>query len=80
MELVAHNINPTMRIKKSFIQTAAFGVTEYEMRQEGTYKPRISPENLHKLYLLKIRTKKPITKLVAEALNTYFLETEKRPE
>ncbi len=54
------------------IQTAAFGVPEYEMKWEGTYRPRISSEHLRRLWLLKHRTKNPITKLVAEALDYYF--------
>ena len=54
------------------IQTATFGVPEYEMKWEGTYRPRISSEHLLRLYSLKQRTKKPITKLVAEALDYYF--------
>ena len=59
------------------IQTAAFGVPEYEMKWEGTYRPRISPENLRRLWLAKQRTGKPITKLVSEALDYYFNHTER---
>ena len=58
-------------------QTAAFGIPEYEMKKEGTYKPCISPERLFKLWVLKQQTKKPITKLVAEALDLYFLKAER---
>jgi hypothetical protein len=54
------------------IQTAAFGVPEYEMKWEGTYRPRISSEHLRRLWSLKHRAKKPITRLVAEALDYYF--------
>jgi hypothetical protein len=54
------------------IQTATFGVPEYEMKWEGTYRPRISSEHLRRLWSLKQRAKKPITKLVAEALDYYF--------
>ena len=67
------NIQPNTESKKKFIQTAAFGVPEYEIKPEGIYyKPRISPEHLSKLLKLKQRTKKPITKLVSEALDLYF--------
>jgi hypothetical protein len=61
-----------MRTKTKKIQTAAFGVAEYKMKWEGTYRPRVSPEQLRRLWALKQRTKKPITKLVAEALDYYF--------
>lgn len=59
------------------IQTAAFGVPEYEMKWEGTYRPRISSEHLRQLWRLKQRKNKPITKLVAEALY-YYLKYEER--
>jgi len=58
--------------KWKFIQTSAFGVPEYEIKPGGAYKPRISPEHLFKLWQLKQTTKKPITKLVAEALDLYL--------
>ena len=54
------------------IQTAAFAVLEYEMKWEGTYRPCISPEHLRRLWLLKQDTGKPITQLVADALDYYF--------
>ena len=54
------------------IQTAAFGVPEFEMKPQANYRPRISPEYLCRLWLLKQYTKKPITVLVAEALGAYF--------
>ena len=56
----------------TYIQTATFDVAEFEMKREGSYRPRISPEHLRSLWLLKQRTKKPITALVAEALDFYF--------
>jgi len=59
------------------IQTSTFGVPEYEMTREGTYRPRISPEHLRRLWLTKQKTGKPITELVAEALDFYF-ENEER--
>ena len=54
------------------IQTATFGVPEFEMKYQANYRPRISAQHLRLLWLLKQRTKKPITKLVAEALDAYF--------
>ena len=59
------------------IQTAAFGLPEYEPESEGSYRPRISPEHLRQLWLEKQRTCKPITKLVAEALDFYFEHAER---
>lgn len=57
---------------KKLIQTAAFGVPEFEMKPQANYRPRICAEHLSLLWLLKQRTKKPITHLVAEALEDYF--------
>jgi predicted DNA-binding protein len=54
------------------IQTAAFGVAEFEMKPQANYRPRISAEHLSRLWLLKQRTKKPISKIVSEALDFYF--------
>lgn len=54
------------------IQTAVFGVPEYEMKREGTYRPRISPKHLHLLWKKKQESGKPIIKLVDEALALYF--------
>jgi hypothetical protein len=54
------------------IQSAAFGVPEYEMKWEGTYRPRISPEHLRHLWKMKQESGKPITELVDEALDSYF--------
>lgn len=54
------------------IQTAAFEVPEYEPRRIGYYRPRILPGHLRRLWLEKQRTKKPMTKLVTEALDEYF--------
>lgn len=31
------------------IQSAAFGLKEYKMKWEGTFRPRVSPEHLGKL-------------------------------
>lgn len=65
------NENDTTQNKKAY-QTAAFGVPEYEMKRVGDYKPRIFPEHLLRLKALKQQTQKPITKLIAEALDLYF--------
>ena len=62
------------------IQTAKFGVPEFEMRRQANYRPRISAEHLSLLWLLKQHTKKPITKLVAEALDAYFEKVDWRNE
>lgn len=56
------------------IQAAAFGVPEHEMKWEGSYRPRISPEQLRSLWRMKRETGKPITELVGEAIEM-FLET-----
>ncbi len=56
------------------IQTAVFGVPEYEPKREGTYRPKIGPKHLRRLWLEKQRTRKPMTRLVAEALDEYFAE------
>jgi len=60
------------KFMKKLIQTATFGVEEFEMKPEANYKPRISAEHLCLLWALKRKTKKPITKLVAEALDSYL--------
>ncbi len=67
-------------VKKKYVQTACFGVPEYELVAQFTYRPRISSEHLYKLWLLKQRRKKPITQLVAEALDSYFDRMEKGGE
>ena len=54
------------------IQTTAFGVPEYEVQRQVNYRPRLSPEHLRRLWLLKQRSGRPITHLVSEALNCYF--------
>jgi hypothetical protein len=59
------------------IQTAAFGIPEYEPQRAGSYRPRISPEHLRRLWLEKQRTNKPITELIAEALDHYFKHEER---
>ena len=60
------------------IQTATFNVPEYEMKPEANYRPRISADHLCRLWLLKQHSGKPITKLVAEALDDYLEKEEKR--
>jgi hypothetical protein len=59
------------------IQTAVFGVPEYEMRFEPTYRPPISSDHMLSLYRLKRKTGKSITQLVAEALDYYFEHIER---
>jgi hypothetical protein len=54
------------------IQSAAFGVPEYDMSRKGTHRPRISPEHLRKLWKRKQESGKPITELVAKALDFYL--------
>ena len=54
------------------VQTAAFDVPEFEPRRIGYYRPRILPRHLRLLWLEKQRTKKPMTKLVDDALDEYF--------
>ncbi|MBU1000283.1 hypothetical protein KKE78_02730 [Patescibacteria group bacterium] len=61
---------------KKLIQTATFGVPEFEMKPQANYKPRISAEHLCLLWALKRKTKKPITKLVAEALDSYLKDAD----
>jgi hypothetical protein len=63
-------MNRAMKNKR--IQTAFLGVAEYEVVSRVTYRPRISPEHMQKLWVLKRRRKKPVTQLVAEALDVYF--------
>jgi len=38
----------------------------------GYYRPRILPEHLRRLWLEKQRTRKPMTRLIAEAIDEYF--------
>jgi hypothetical protein len=59
-------------------QTAAFDVPEFEMKPEANYRPRISADHLCRLWLLKQHKGKPITSLVAEALDNYLENEEKR--
>jgi hypothetical protein len=65
-----------MNTKMKKIQTAAFGVPEFEMKPEANYRPRISAEHLCRLWLLKQYVKKPITVLVAQALDSYLKKYE----
>lgn len=59
--------------KKKLIQTAVFGVPAYEMKpvEEG-YRPPISRAHMRRLRLLKLETGRPVTELLAEALDHYF--------
>lgn len=54
------------------MQTAVFDMPEFDPDRVGSYRPRISPEQLRYLWVLKQRTRKPITALVAEALEGYL--------
>lgn len=54
------------------IQTAAFSVPEYEPKRVGRYRPSILPHHLRRLRLEKQRTRKPMTRQIAEALDEYF--------
>lgn len=54
------------------IQTATFGVSEYEIKPEKTYRPRVSLKHMRRLRALKREMGKPITELVATALDYYF--------
>ncbi len=54
------------------IQTAILGSPEFEIKPEANYKPRVSAEHLCLLWLLKRKTGRPITKLVAEAIDLYL--------
>lgn len=36
------------------------------------YQPQISDENIHKLYLLKIKLKKPMTHIINKILENFF--------
>jgi hypothetical protein len=58
-------------------QTSKTKAIQFDTEREGTYKPRISSEHLRRLWLIKQRTGKPITELVAKALDFYF-ENEER--
>jgi hypothetical protein len=64
------------KIMEKLIQTATFGVPEFEMKPQANYKPRISAEHLCLLWALKRKTKKPIIKLVAEALDSYLKDVD----
>ena len=54
------------------IQTATFGVPEYEPQREGIYRPRISARHLRRLWLEKQHTRQPITRIISSALDEYF--------
>jgi hypothetical protein len=47
--------------------------------QISLYQPRISDENIRRLYLLKVQRKKPMTHVLDEILNNYF-EAQKKEE
>ena len=61
-----------------YIQTAAFGVSEYEVgSQPRRGRPRISPAHYRRLRRRGQATGKTITQLVAEALDDYFANLER---
>jgi len=62
----------TSVVKEKYIQTACFGVPEYEMVSQFNYRPPIGSEHMRRLWLLKQQSGKPITQLVTEALDIYF--------
>lgn len=59
------------------IQTATFGVDEYEVGGPRTCRPRIQPDQHRRLWLLKKKTGKPITELVGEAIEIYLSSMQK---
>ena len=54
------------------IRNAAIGAPEYEPERVGSYRPKIFPRHLRRLWLEKQRTRKPMTRLIAMALDDYF--------
>jgi hypothetical protein len=54
------------------IQTSAFSVPEYEPKGVSSYRPRIYPHHLRRLWMEKQLRRKPMTRLIAEALDEYF--------
>ena len=54
------------------IQTSTFNVPEYEVVHGAVYRPRLSLKHLRYLRQIKRHTGKPISKLVAEAIDTYL--------
>jgi hypothetical protein len=61
-----------MRRKQKFIQTATFEVPERELKSVESYRPHISIKQMQRLRLMKRESGRPITELVAEALDEYF--------
>ena len=53
-------------------QISATSKETYNQKREGTYKPRISAEHLHRLWLAKQETGKTIVALVSDAFELYF--------
>ena len=54
------------------VQTSWFNLPEYDPERVGEYRPRLDPDHLRRLWLEKQRTRKPMTRLIAEALDAYF--------
>ena len=42
------------------------------------YQPQISDNNIHKLYLLKIKLKKPMTHIINKILENFFESNQER--
>ncbi len=47
-------------------------IPEFEYKPQANYKPRVSADHLCLLWAVKRNTGKPITKLVAEAIDLYL--------
>lgn len=56
------------------IQTAVFSVPVYEPKREGTYRLKIGPRHQRRLWMEKLRTRKPMTRLVAQVLDENFAQ------
>ena len=59
------------------IQTAAFGIPEFELRSSEVYRQKIESWRMVRLLIKKRQTGKPITRLVAEALDIYLDNVER---
>ena len=44
------------------------------------YQPRISDENIRRLYQMKVKRKKPMTHVLDEILNEYFAFHQEEPD
>lgn len=55
-------------------------VPEYEVEYTESYRPRIRADQMRRLRQIKEETGRPITQLLEEALEQYFVGREKRPQ